>query len=128
MREDFSEKLLKFYLGDVGDVERTEVEDALLSSSEKLSEFIALKRAFELDDLPLEPSRAFRFRLRAEAERRFARDNRSFLKIWIPVGAFALVLLVVLGVFKMRNNTSAPISQGISFDSGGDSAVSLSVL
>jgi hypothetical protein len=128
---DFNEKLLGFYLGHVEDDDRTLIEDELLNSREKLAEFIALKRTFELDDLPLEPSRAFKSRLRREAEKKFVRENRGFLKIWIPVGAFALIVLVVFGVFKMKAHDSIKTIQsspGISFDSGSDAAASLNIL
>lgn len=128
---DFNEKLFKFYLGSLDDDERTEVEDDLLGSKETLTEYIALKRTFEMDETILEPSRAFQQRLRRMAQQKFVRERQSFFKIWIPVGAFALVVLVVFGVFKMKAvapTQSVQGSSGISFDSSGEAPVSLSVL
>jgi hypothetical protein len=133
MREvpGFDEKILQFYLGEIDDDQRTEMEELLFSSREKLAEFIALKRTFEVEDLPVGPSQAFQRRLRTLAAKQFIREDRGFLKFWIPVGAVAVVLLIVIGVFKIKSATSTRVdssAQGISFDSGGDAAVSLKVL
>lgn len=133
---NISEDLLqRFYLGRVSEDEKLAVEDALLSSSAVVLEFIAVKRSFEELRAPL-LNPLVKEKIREKLQQSSPLSwNLLLPKRWWAQGTLALAGLAVLGFFFYPMMLSAPPkmvktteSKSWSVDSATHSALNLNYL
>ena len=141
----FQERLIAYHFGTLPDDQIIAVEEKLLSSPACLTEFFALKRAFEeVPEQQLAPSSRLKARLRADIAATLHQESMfdkllSFLTIkksWaLAASAAALVVAGVLATHlpeknadKVPSSPSSDPTQRWSIDTAENVAISLNYL
>jgi hypothetical protein len=115
-----NDRLIDFHLGLVGDGERAEIEEALLTSPAALREYLTLKRAFDLGATSAErPSAATRERVRAAL-----RPRRVPRAVYPAVLALAMGVALAVGLL----GRSPPRPPGVRVDATGTTSPSAEIL
>jgi hypothetical protein len=129
MNRDFD--LKNFYFGSINEDDRLKIERELLSDSERLLDYLDLKRQIEATALlPMKPSNQVWQRLQTDPRLR----RRAVVSAWIGVAAVAATLVFIF-LMNYQNSASTKLEEPthisvdqVLFDSSREQSASLGVL